>query len=97
MKFKIILDGILTWHQYLPGFRKSWILEKERYCPICNEEIYWSEEIVLFINNQLLFPNISCHLRCAQTVDVDLIKQIKASYDVVKEAIENNKAWRGCY
>jgi len=74
--------------------KMSWgLMPRAELCPLCRKRILEEDEVYLFINNYLMFPNVVCHERCVGEVNEQVIKDLADSYLEAKEAMELAKPW----
>lgn len=95
---KLMIDGKLCWWTELKPTNTDRYNFPQRYCPFCGEEVYTLDRGILIGSNNVLFPNVSCHVECVPngiTEEVMLFvkKHYEESRDFLEEALAFGKPW----
>lgn len=95
---KLMIDGKLCWWTELKPTNTDRYNLPRRYCPFCGEEVYTLDRGILIGSNNVLFPNVFCHVECVPngiTEEVMLFvkKHYEESRDFLEEALAFGKPW----
>jgi hypothetical protein len=95
MKYKVMIGDIPCWWYEFKSVNKYGV---KKYCPLCGEELCESNDCILIINNQKLFPNVWCHTLCVPNgLTEEVVLLIKKHYEdsvvFLKKALESGKPW----
>lgn len=90
---KIEYDGKWCVYKRIENITRHWD-DPVRFCPLCKQQISKGDTIYLFINNYILFPNISCHAECIHDkVTPDTIEKLIYSFQSFLRVYSQAKAW----